>query len=427
MKETKGDITVAIILSIVLSYITYMFAQQELQGPLRDMNGHTYVYLTLFENDWREGWGAVPYCMWHMAVLFLKHIVYIPVDIAACIVCVFWNVLSYFITYWMLLRYTEKTGKVVDSGKAAVVSFGLMIIQPLYFSWLDVSERYIGSFSMNPLHNPTQMCMRPFALLCICLVYDIWSAIEDKQYEGTFFSTEKGLGKLYFYLTVVLLLSCFAKPTFAEMFIPAVAFIMLARWLKLIKSKSQQTKEYFGECLRMLVCAVPSLLYILLSVCAYFIWGGSYGADDGLVITSFLEVWSMFTENVGLAVLFGMAFPLFILLVNPDYFLKDNLGILALVGYGIGFLEAAFLGEGGAKLSHGDFLWPMMAGMLIMFMAATLHLLELEIVVNAIGEIGLERNLRKTKIQSCLINIGWGIFFAQVLFGMIYIKSVIAV
>lgn len=138
----------------------------------------------------------------------------------------------------------------------------------------------------------------------------------------------------------------------------------------------------------------------------YFIWGGSYGGGEGLVLTKWLEVWRMFTQNVGLSVACSMAFPLFMLLIDGRWFVKNDWGRLTLTGYLVGFLEAALLGEGGEKLTHGDFLWPMMSGILLMFTASLMRLLV------------LERTQADTRGKKILLAAAWFLFCIHVLYGI---------
>lgn len=414
MKSKKRENLSAIVLAIVLCFLTYMVIMTELPKVLSDYNGHTYVYLPMFTSgNWVQGWKTVPYCMWHLIVLGLNGIIHIPLEVAVAYSSCFFVLLSYFVIYWMILRYSASFGSEENTVKAAFVAFGFCVVQALYFFWLDAGNRFLGSYSMNPIHNPTHMSVRPFSLLCFCLVYDIWRKQKDSSYTGVFFDMKNGMRKPYIYLAVVLLLSSAAKPTFAEMFIPAVGIIMLYRWVSMLIKKDTMAKAYFKHCLHMFLCAIPALLYILLQFLAYFIWGGSYGADGGFMITKWLEVWSMYTENVILSIALGLAFPLFIMFIDVRFFLEDELGKLALTGYVIGFLEAALLGEGGQKLSHADFLWPMMSGMLLMFTAALLHLL------------ALERTQNDTTRKCISIDIGWFLFCAHVFCGLLYINSLI--
>lgn len=412
MEQNKRDNIVAIFLSILLAYLTYLVVLSELPQTLSDYNGHTYVYLPMFTKEsWIQGWKTVPYCMWHLSVLGLNHILHIPLEVSAAYVSCFFSLLSYYVIYWAVCKITAHVGSRESATKAGMIAFGLCVTQALYFYWLDAGGRFLGSYSMNPIHNPTHMTVRAFSVLCFCLVYDIWGKQKDDSYQGVFFAVERGLKKYYILLAFLLLLSTMAKPTFAEMFIPAVAFCMLGEWMKRIRSKNGSASGYFRHCLYTLLCAVPSLLYILLQFLAYFIWGGSYGADGSLMITKWLEVWSMYSENVVLSIALGMAFPLFIFLIDVRFFLKNDMGRLALVGYGVGFLEAALLGEGGGKLSHADFLWPMMSGMLLMWVASTMHLLV------------LERTQADTKGKRLLLNIAWALFCIHVLCGLVYMKS----
>ena len=312
----------------------------------------------------------------------------------------------------------------ITYNKAALIAFGLSVVQSIYIYWLDAGDDYVGPFSMNPLHNPTQMCMRPFALICMCLVYDIWNLQRNADYKGVFFKTNVGMHRLYVYLAAMLLLSSIAKPTFAEMFIPTIAFIMLFRLIAKIVGKDKLVKDYFRHCLYMLLCASPSLLYILMAFLLYFTFGGSYGGGEGLVITAFLEVWKMFTENVALSILVGMAFPLFLFLIDARFYLQNDLGIMGVVGYLIGFMEAAFLGEGGDKLSHGDFLWPMMSGMMLMFIVSILHLIDLTAKCDTY-EVDMIDCGRTYKLQIFLLDIARTIFVMQVFSGMIFVIKMI--
>ena len=413
MERAKRENIAAIVLSVFLAYLTYMFIRSELPLMFADYNGHTYVYLPLFTESFIKGWKTVPYCMWHLGVLGLHHVLHIPLEVSSAYMSIFFTLLSFYILYWMLLKYTAAAGKEMNSVKAAFVAFGLSVLQPLYVYWLDAGDRFLGSYSMNTPHNPTQTSARPFVWLCICLVYDIWNRQKDENYKGTFFNMEKGLKKPYIYLAVMLLLSTMAKPTFAEMFIPAVALIMLAEWIGKIRRKDGSGANYFKHCLNMFYCAIPALLFILLAFLGYFIWGGSYAADGSFMITKWLEVWKLFTENVTLSIALGLAFPLFVIMIDLRFFLKDNLGRLSLVAYAVSFLEAALLGEGGMKLSHGDFIWPMLWGMGMLFITATLRLSV------------LEKTQGDTKVKCFLMDAAWFIFWLHVMFGLLLIKETI--
>lgn len=415
-KGTDREDLVVILFGILLAWLIYQIVLKELPETLSDYNGHTYVYLPMFNHGtWFQGWKTVPYCLWHLCVLGLNHILRIPLEVSAAYVTGAFHLFAYFVLYWMIRRYTERFCEKAGAFKAAMLAFGLSVAQGLYFYWLDAGGRFLGIYSMNPIHNPTHMSVRGFGLLCFCLVYDIWGAQKDPAYRGVFFPVEKSLKKYYGVLAGVLFLTAMSKPVFAEMFVPAVGVIMLYRLLKLCVRKDERKTEYFRHCVYTFLCALPALFYILLQFLAYFFWGGSYGADGSFMVTKWMEVWSMYSENIILSVALGMAFPLLVILFDAAFFVKDDLGILAITGYVIGFLEAALFGEGGSKLSHADFLWPMMCGMMLVWVAAMLHLLVLEKTED--GRRG----------QRVAVNVCFLIFGFHVLCGLLYIQNTLTV
>ena len=92
MEQNKRDNIVAIFLSILLAYLTYLVVLSELPQTLSDYNGHTYVYLPMFTKEsWIQGWKTVPYCMWHLSVLGLNHILHIPLEVSAAYVSCFFS------------------------------------------------------------------------------------------------------------------------------------------------------------------------------------------------------------------------------------------------------------------------------------------------------------------------------------------------
>ena len=405
MKKTRNDLLIILIFITLLSYFNYIYIMAVLPDHLSDFNGHTYVYLPLFftrQTFW-EGWMAVPYCAWHLLTLFFYKILLIPVDVSAVYsTCVF-AAFTYLVFYWMLQKIQLRFELGENNIKMAFVAFCLCIANPLSAFWLDSS-----AFSMNAIYSPTYSCVRGFSLLCFCLVCDIWGKQRDPEYRGIFFPVENGLKKYYVCLSFVLFLSAMAKPTFAEAFIPAVALCMLVTWILRIRCKDGSAKPYFRHCLYTFYCAIPTLIYIFAQYTVYFLLGGSYGGEGGsLIITRFLEVWKMYSENVVLSIVFSLAFPLFMLLIDPSHFFKTDMGRLSLVCLVVGFFEAAFLGEDGSKLSYCNFMWPIMSAMLLTYMVSAMRLMV------------LEKKQSDTTARTVLLSIAWLLFCLHALAGIL--------
>ena len=375
MKKAKTDAFLLAFLLLLLLHLNYAYVIKELPDIYSDYNGHAFVFLPKFfsRTTFWDGWKMVPYCMWHLVALFFYKILLFPLETsAACASCVF-VAFSYLIFYWLLQKLSLKENLENGGIRSALLSFCLCIVQPISIPFWDAT-----AYSVNPLYSPTQMCVRGFSLLCFFLVCDLWGIQKDPNYQGRFFPVERGIKKYYAALAVLLFLSAMAKPTFAEVFIPAVAFSMLFTWIRKILRKDGTAKPYFQHCLYTLCCAIPTLAYIFSQFAVYFLLGGSHGGGGSLIITGFLEVWNFFSQNVALSLLLSCAFPLFMLLLDPPYFLQSDEGKLSLVCLLIGFLEAAFLGESGPKLLHFNFAWPLMSAMFLFFTVGTMRLLTLE-------------------------------------------------
>ena len=103
MVQKKRENVTAIILSLLLAYLTYMFIMSEISQTLADYNGHTYVYLSMFtDGTWMEGWKTVPYCLWHLGVLGMHYVLNMPLETSAAGMSILLSTLSFYITYWML-------------------------------------------------------------------------------------------------------------------------------------------------------------------------------------------------------------------------------------------------------------------------------------------------------------------------------------
>jgi len=410
--EQTNDGLIAMFFAVLLCFMTYAYvANQMVLTGFNDYRAHTYHIIGMFRGDtpW-EGWMATPHCLWHLTVLFLFEVCRIPLAASAAYATCFYSLFHYFVLCWIIRRVMDRAGVRRSAFIDHLIAFSFCFVQALYFYWLDAGEQYLGVFSPNPLHNPTQMGVRGFALLIFSLVVDLLSYENDRSYRPVFFQVALKTRRYYILLSVLLLLSAVMKPTFAEMFIPAVAFYMLGIWIhKLIRKDAPGA--YFKKCLTMLLCALPSLLYMLTQFLAFFTFEGGYESDGGVIFTEWLQVWKLFSDNVFLSVLLGMAFPIYIILLDARFFFKNLASRLALIGYGVSFLEAAILGEAGSRLSHGNFLWPLMSGMLLLWAVALLRLMV------------IERREEYTGYKKCLLLFGWFLFFCHVFFGLVFYRA----
>ena len=372
MKNKTSYISYSVFL-VVLLYLTYIYVMRALPDHLSDYNGHTYVYYPLFtrEHIW-EALSLAPYCMWHAVVFLFNRIMLMPLsNSSAYSACVF-AALSFGVFAWAIKRSVKYYSVEMSDHTIAFLSFLLCVVQPISLPWADVT-----AYSPNPLYSPTQMCVRAFTVLSFCLVSDIWGFEENESYVGKYFHVETGSKKYYILLAVVLFLSTMAKPTFAEMFIPAVAVMMLIKLFIRMAQKNEPGK-YFKKCLYMLYAAIPALISILVQFFTYFLLNSHGVLEDGsFIITRFLEVWEIYSDNVIISMILSLAFPLLLLLMDTGFFIKNSDRLLVIICLIISFFESAFFGESGGKFANCNFFWPMMSAMLLFFFIAVERLVVL--------------------------------------------------
>ena len=403
-----------------LSYmIVYRLISCEFSDYLSDYNSHTYVYLMPFLNDgFIKGWLNRPYCLFQMAVLFFLKVMHLPLELSSILTGSLFFLFSYLLTVFMIKRFCEYKDYEISGVMLGFLSFVLNFVQPFYLEYLDLGTRTAGAFSINPLYSPTQMAAKPFSLICFMLVIDIVNIKNAKSFsdentgknEAVFFKGIRSDIGRYIVLALTLLISETAKPVFAEMFIPAVGIYFLCEFAIVLTKEKKHAADYFKKALLpMFLCALPAIAYMLIQTVAYFAVYGNYDEGSVIIITKWLEVWSLFTENVPLSIIFGMAFPIYVIVIDSKNFVKTGMGRLGLISYAVGFLEAALLGENGSKLYDANFMWPMMFGMLILWITTFLHFVGLTYS----EEVGIQRKV--------ILYIGYFILILHLISGVSYI------
>ena len=401
--------------AVLLGYLALMAALASVHTNGTDFHGHTYVYMSLFtERSFADGWMAVPYCLWHMITLGVHKLFHIPMDYSAAYTGVFFFLASVFISEKMIRSYLEYKQVRKAPQASLLAAVGLSLIQGIHLDWVQAGERYLGLFSMNPFHNPTQMCVKPFGYIAFGLILDIWRRTKKNPeapifFPGAFGKEDGKNTKAYVIFGFILFLSTLAKPTFAEMLIPAAGIVMAVNLVGKLITDRKDAGRYFMLCLKMLAAVLPALIYILVSALGYFLFGGSFQADSSVMITRPFEVWRFFSDNCILSIFLGMAFPLYMLLIDGKYFTGTDEGKLAFAGYLTGLVQAVFLGEGGIKFSYGNFMWTMMSGMQLFWLMAVSRLCT------------LEEKAAETKGKRIALGAGWVLFALHVLCGIIYI------
>lgn len=286
--------------------------------------------------------GAHP--MWHVLVALVL-LTGLPLAHAAALVTALCKVAE----VWMIRRLM---GSVLPERSPAVL-MGLALccatVSSLVTPWNPTV--YLGVGTPNTWHSPTQLIAMVWMLLCVPLTAHCYDRFEaGLPAEGPRANIGWGEGAL---LGMLLLLSLTAKPTFMQAFLPAACLFFLVKWIQ-----HPQNSRFF---LRVIVCVLPSVLFMILQYMYYF---GIIVPSQGDMV---LEISLDKLGRVALSTLLIQAFPLYVLIFFWRDGKRDTLFWLTLVMDVVGVAEYLLLGENGRRAADGNFGWGMMGAALMLW------------------------------------------------------------
>ena len=226
------------------------------------------------------------------------------------------------------------------------IAFALLFIGAIspIWNWGWGTLQYYNIKTPNVWHNPTFICMQPFAL--ISFIY----------FEKFYFDKQKTV-KNWMLFCLFLTLSAFMKPSFIFVFVPTLAIIFI---ISLIKNKFKNFKEIFIIC-----CAfIPSMLVILYQYIALFKSEAGVSGDGFCFIVGGLPI---------------LTLPLLFLAPATIYIINhkrlDNNDKLSLILLLIGFIEGYFISESGSRAGAGNLTWQYLSAINLVFIFATINFL----------------------------------------------------
>lgn len=337
-KETAGGWLCAGILFI----LTFLMVKVEMG------KGHEVLLYSDFatHSSWAVGEFTDPlydkfyaYPVWHLAVRLVNWLLPIGREYAGALVTAFCIgagtlILYRFFDMELKEQLTEK--------RIVILTLGVMMLTALYMPWFN-KEVYLGQSSPTIWHNPTNMAVKPIALLAFLWFLKLYTRRQRvKVSELAGFSG-------------ILLLSCFVKPSFVQGFLPGVVLFLL---IELFWTKG----ESFVFSLKMAAAFVPSGIYFLIQ---YFSMFGS-GAERGMGISPF-TVMRFDTAYPLISIMQAVAFPLFVVgIYGGKKLVRDKKLLFSFIFYVVSLLEFILLIEV-TEPESGNFEWALQLALFAFF------------------------------------------------------------
>lgn len=248
----------------------------------------------------------------------------------------------------ILYLFVKKEIKSWPIWKCIMLTVSLLFVTALYMPWFN-KEVYLGQSSPTIWHNPTNLAVKPVALLCFLCFVKLYQ--ERDKVRILPLATASSL----------LLLSCFVKPSFIQGFLPAVVIFLV---LELIPNRGSS----FVFSLKAALMFIPSGLYFIIQY--FMMFGGEENRRIGIQPFAVIKLDS---PNPLISILIGIAFPLFVLIaLGAKRVFLDKPLWLAVLFYVISLLEfILFIEE--TEPAAGNFEWCMQLAMFTLFIMTAIR------------------------------------------------------
>ncbi len=303
--------------------------------------------------------------------------------------------LSFAITAKFLLNsiYIEKYTRLSDNKTLSLIlSFVLLFIIALpgagYFS---DNNFYFGQLTATVWHNSTIIFLMPFAMLLFF-----------RSYELLFFKNSDHKNKIITQIVLLIILNALIKPSFLFTLLPSVFvfFIHNNLFLKTAHNKMQQLLPYvFG----LLFIAAEYFVIYKLNYASNISIAVTDGSVPQILLSPF-EVWKGFSDNIPVAIITSLFFPIVFIVTTKGEVLKNKMVQFALVNFIFGLLIWILLSEKG-RVYHANFYWQIVV---------TVYLLFFSMVLDLVNRIKLKQlgALQQWLISGAfLLHFIWGVFY----------------
>ena len=291
------------------------------------------------------------------------------VAVAASLAATLLNSLGVIILLYYVRKFLREYGEEAEEDVprryagvwAALVSFGIFFISMLYLPgrprFLGITNSYLGVFTPNPYHNLTYMATRPFAIAAFFL----FAGILDYYEERTDW-------KEFFLFGLSLLLTTMTKPSYTLILVSTAGLVMLYRLFR-GRWKNFKRSFYLG------LAFVPTFIDLLYQFGGVF-GGSSKAGEAGGIGFGIGSVWKLYTNNIPLAIVLALGFPLVVFAFHRKTLKENTLYRFSWAQLVVSIMELFLLYENGRRFSDANFSWGYMHGIFFVFVTSVLVLAE---------------------------------------------------
>lgn len=282
---------------------------------------------------------------WLFAKLHAINGEYYEIALFMSLVVVATIVACYFLIDYLLRR----EGVNLQRWKVQMMSFIALFSSAIYLPGI-YEHFYSGTWSKYSWQSPTQQSMILFAVISLLLLLKLYDHYLDKITVGQW------LG-----LTVMLLLTTWAKPSFLMVLAPTMIIVFIA---DLIRRNEYPFLQRLKNIIILGCSFIPAGLFMLLLNSQEFA-GDENEAGVAINLGYFLEK----IDHPALMIFLSLAFTIVVFAFNLKKFKERTYQIFGgMLLFGVA--QYTILVETGSRINHGNFSWGREVGEFMIFMAA---------------------------------------------------------
>ena len=241
----------------------------------------------------------------------------------------------------------------------AAATLMVLVAGPVSVALADgLRGHYFGYVALSTYHNPTQLLLRPFAVLLFLAVVQVLGARSRNRPPSIAF------------LGALVVLTTLAKPSYTVCVVPAA---LLMTWL------DRGVNRDFDRRALLLGVVAPAVFAVAVTYVITFVTGAETleSASDGIVFAPF-DVVSFYSDQLLAKFALSLLFPIAVLGCYPGALSKDIALRLAWICFAIGAFAMYFLAESGARRYQANFFWSAQVTLFIVYAASMAHVLVAE-------------------------------------------------
>lgn len=358
-------------------------------GLLRSISVREYISTVEFSHILGyPAWHVVCKCMAELLGFMLRPDTEAAYRHVLALAASFANTFFLMITYGLYIAIFRRFFTGAQKNRTAVVAACAMIFAgPLYCRMINPNY-YWGQDSVAIWHNPTYLAVEPLALLCFFLYYKM---AEEEMTDWRYFVL----------FGTMLLVSGLFKPSFYQMFIPALVIFCVANTL-------YTRWKQFRFSLYTAISVIPAGLFALLQMNILSEADAQISEANGIGVELF-RVLGHFTPHPVLSTVLTLGFPLIMIVICRKDLFRSKLLLLAVSAVLSGFLQYALLYKE-VNTYAGDFGWGYSLSLVLLFTTSLILL----------NRRWHDRRQRRGSLYLALTVFGF-----HVLFGLLYFKEVL--